>query len=335
MTLPKKAVLGILADNLRLRQSVLPLSRRAHTRWENGLDIPRGGETVLYTGQMYQLTPYIDSMAGMLAVLEDSWITNLMGMGLVFNRVLNLSRFMALPSKATRERYDRQLRNVAGLLREANVTFGYLYEDDLYAGALVHDEGVDAGLPQHARIVQERLQRHGVQRVITVDPHTTHMLRTVYPKILDGFDVEVQSYLEVLANSDLPVRQALSGGVTIHDSCVYARYEGVIEAPRELLRQVCDEVREPEQSGLSTFCCGGPIESLFPKRAHEIASRRVEQLTALDSPVAVMCPICMVNFAGTANGDGADFRDISEILAEAMLPNQPGNQQPCDHRKDS
>ena len=62
-----------------------------------------------------------------------------------------------------------------------------------------------------------------VRRVITVDPHTTHMLRSVFPKLADGYDVEVQSYLEVLAERELPARPAAVREVVVHDSCVYAR----------------------------------------------------------------------------------------------------------------
>ncbi len=35
--------------------------------------------------------------------------------------------------------------------------------------------------------------------MITIDPHTTNMLRSVYPKLLPGYDVEIKTYLEVLA----------------------------------------------------------------------------------------------------------------------------------------
>jgi len=45
------------------------------------------------------------------------------------------------------------------------------------------------------------LRKHGVREVITLDPHTTTMLRTVYPKLVEGYDVRVRSYLEVLASA--------------------------------------------------------------------------------------------------------------------------------------
>jgi len=63
MPLPTGTVLGILSDNLRKRGSVLPLSKTAVSGWADGLNIPRGGKTILYTGHMYQLMPYIKLMA--------------------------------------------------------------------------------------------------------------------------------------------------------------------------------------------------------------------------------------------------------------------------------
>lgn len=319
MSLPKKAVLGILADNLSRRGSVLPLSRKTATQWADGLDIPRGGETVIYTGHMYQLIPFISAMAKQLKMFENSWLTNLMGYGRLVNKVINISGLMAFGARKERGVYNRTLRSIALLLRESGVRFGYLYEDELYTGALAYDEGIDDVFAAHAGLVRDMLCSHGVKRVITVDPHTTNMLRHVYPHVLGSFDLEVQSYIEVLADNSPEIRQKLEGQVMIHDSCVYARYEGIIEQPRHLLQKTGLTVESPELSGTLTHCCGGPIESLFPAQAHEIAARRTGQLTAAGCQVAAMCPICLVNLRNAADGRASTFRDIADILADAFL----------------
>jgi Fe-S oxidoreductase len=327
MPLPKKAILGILTDNVSLRSSVLPLSRRVATEWADGLDIPRGGETVLYTGHMYQLIPFIAAMANQMKALENSWITRLMDYGRLVNKFINISSFMGRAKKEERQAHNRSLRSIALLLRESGVQFGYLYEDELYSGALLHDQGIDKDFISHARVVQKMFAAHGVKKAITVDPHTTNMLRHVYPEVLDGFDIEVQSYLEVLAEQNLEVKKHLEGQVMVHDSCVYARYEEIIEQPRSLLEKAGLTVESPELSGSLTHCCGGPIESLFPARAHEIATKRAEQLMTAGCQVATMCPICLVNLKSAANGKGIIFRDIANILAEAFLD---GSRSPGD-----
>jgi Fe-S oxidoreductase len=224
---------------------------------------------------------------------------------------------VARPGASERAEYDRVPANVARLLQKAGVAFGYLYEDDLYSGALAHDLGADEAVAAHARRVVGILRKHGVRELITIDPHTTTMLRTVYPKLVEGYDVRVRSYLEVLAERGLPMGVPLSGTVTIHDSCVYARYEGIVDEPRRLLASAGLTVAEPENAGTSTWCCGGPAESLFPATAAAIAGKRVAQLRAVAPDCVTMCPICLVNLRKAADGT-MRLRDISDHLLEAV-----------------
>ena len=151
MSLPIRDVVGILGDNLRLRGSVLPISAKNATRWTRGLELPRGGETVLYTGQMYQLIPYIERLVTAQQRLGDSPLAKFTGLGRRVNRLVNISAFIGRPSKRKRADYDRVPRRVVRLLREAGIEFGSLYEDDLYAGALAHDLGFDELVAAHAR----------------------------------------------------------------------------------------------------------------------------------------------------------------------------------------
>lgn len=315
MPLPIAPILGILSDNLRKRGSVLPLSKRAATGWARGLELPRGGETVLYTGHMYQMIPALEVMSSQMAALENSFMTRFVGIGRLINKFVNMSFFMSLNASSEKMRHSNQvLRDIAGLLRDAGVEFGYLYEEELYAGALVHDEGMDEVFGNHARRVAARLKEQGVRRLITVDPHTTNMLRQVYPRYVKNFDIEVQSYLEVLAQAHPKATEPVNGEVVVHDSCVYARYEKIYDQPRELLRAAGLAVRDPELSGKSTHCCGGPLESLFPAEAHRISGLRVDQLEAEGKNVVTMCPICRVNLSKAA-GNRLVINDIANTLA--------------------
>ena len=82
--------------------------------------------------------------------------------------------------------------------------------------------------------------------------------------------------------------------IVIHDSCVYARCGDVIEEPRKLLKHAGYRVKEPKDSKALTHCCGGPIESIFPKTANQIGEKRVEQLKDTKAQsAALMCPICL------------------------------------------
>jgi hypothetical protein len=319
MPVPIASTLGILGDNLHRRKSALPLSRRTVSAWARGLDLPRGGETVLYTGQMWQMVPAINAMSRQLGKYENSRSAWLFGFARSVNRLVNLTPLLARTSPKERRTYNERLRNIVRLLRAAGVEFGYLYENDLYTGALAHDEGLDRAFVRHAQLVYGNLKDHGVKRVITVDPHTTNMLRSVYPKLLPDFDLEVRSYLEVLAERPLKPVHPLGQEAAIHDSCVYARYEGVLEQPRRLLAAGGVKIVEPELSGKLTFCCGGPLETLFPGKSAEIARQRIAQLAACRPNVVTACPLCLANLNRVVPA-GVQVRDISDYLVEAYCP---------------
>ncbi|MCL4442390.1 MAG: (Fe-S)-binding protein [Firmicutes bacterium] len=319
MPMPTGATIGILADNLKKRNSVLPISTGGATRWARGLDLPRGGETVIYTGLMYQLIPYIAAMSKAQGKVEDSWLADLVGIGRYVNKVVNISAFMAIPPGSMKETFNTMLANIALLLKKAGVEMGYLYGEELYSGALIYDLGADAVFEEHARKVYQSFKKNKVKNVITVDPHTTNMLRSVYPGIIKGYDLNVKSYLEVLFEKNIqPVRE-IGGEAVIHDSCVYARYENMLNEQRALLAGAGVTVKEPRDSGRFTLCCGGPAESLFPKKAVQQASKRVGQLKEAGCNVVTMCPICYVNL-GKAAGSGIAFEDISSYLVRAYLP---------------
>lgn len=319
MALPIGPIIGTLADNLRLRKSVMPISKRRLTQWADGLEIPRGGDTILYTGHMYQMIPSIASMESQISKIENNrFVQKAMGIGRFINRFINTSAFMARPGAKEQAIADGHLRNIARLLKAAGVPFGYLYGEEQYAGALVCDLGMEEVFQKHAKQLYAMLKKNKVRRVITVDPHTTDMLATVYPTFIDGYDIEVKSYLEVLAESPLAVKRTIDRDVVIHDSCIYARYLDILEPPRALLERSGATIKTQDNSGKATQCCGGPIESLYPSKAMAMAKKRIEQLKSANGKnVVTMCPICLLNLRGAADG-GLSICDISEHLAEAF-----------------
>ncbi|MCD6161443.1 MAG: (Fe-S)-binding protein [candidate division Zixibacteria bacterium] len=319
MPLPTGNVIGLMMDNLKKRKTVFPISQKRSIEWAKNLDIPEGGEKIIYTGSMYQLLPYMIAAVRNMGLIEDSFLGKFVGVGRFFNRMFNVSAFISIPSRANVKSYRQIIRNIAILLKQAGVEFGYLYKKELYAGTLAYDLGADDTFRMQAQRVYNLLKENGVRSVITIDPHTTNMLRSVYPTVIDGYDIEVKSYLEVLAASNgLQPLHSIEKEITVHDSCVYARYEDVIEEPRQLLRRAGYTVKEPEDNGKLTHCCGGPIESLFPKISHKIGEKRVRQLkNANGQGVATMCPICMATLKEASNKE-LEIDDISSFLMKAF-----------------
>ena len=321
MPLPIKEVLGILIDNLKIRNSVLPISKKVATKWAKKCNIAKGGETVIYTGLMYQIIPSITALVNTLEKMEGSFLLKFIKLGRFANKFINISKFLGRIDKKEVEQHNNTLCIIADLLKKAGVDFGYLYEDDLYVGALAYDLGADDIFNKHIEKVYKIFKKNNVKRVITTDPHTTNMLREIFSKRIPDFDIEVKSYLEVLVEKEIkPVKQ-LNEKVVIHDSCVYARHEGIIDEPRILLRNAGMETSEHHDSKEYTFCCGGPIESLFPGKAYHIGNKRIEQLEKAGKNFVVMCPVCYANLSRIANNK-VKIEDIAHTLGKSYLTNQ-------------
>lgn len=302
-------VLSLVKSNMERFGMPLPVPQEAIYSWAERLNLRPHGSPMLYTGALYQLTPYIVSLLSFSEMAEKAGLfsiaTKLSGVvpkGLVTMAVR--------PDDKIKRRVDGILVNIVAMLRKAGIEPSYMYEDDLYNGALLYDLGMEELFAQQARKVAEALKRRGAKSVITVDPHTTHMLRSVYPKYVDGFDLEVKSYIEILVERGAELRAEGEG--VIHDPCLYARKEGVIEQPRALLSKAGMKLAEARRSKRLTYCCGGPVESLSPSMAKMIAKARMSELREASRRVITMCPICLINLSSAS--DGAEVVDIAEVL---------------------
>jgi Fe-S oxidoreductase len=151
-----------------------------------------------------------------------------------------------------------------------------------------------------------------------------------------GASYKVWHYTELLAqlleNGEIGVRP-LGYRVTYHDPCYLARYNGVLDAPRRIMRALGCELVEMPRHGADTFCCGaggGRIwmdDSFLTERPSE--SRITEALQLEVRQFVVACPKDMTMFSDAAKTTRADdrlaVRDITLLIDEAMTrPAGPG-----------
>jgi Fe-S oxidoreductase len=214
--------------------------------------------------------------------------------------------FSLLTSKAEKQQFNGILHSIRRLLEKSEVGFFYRPEMDFYSGILLYDLGDQQGFEEHARLVARTLKLHGVDKIITVDPHTTYALKELYPKYT-GVSFEVQPYFTLLN-----LEPASSNGrppVTLHDPCFYGRYLKLSDGPRRLLTDLGLKYVDVRNCGEFTSCCGGPAESVSPALNREILGHRVEELQATGAPVVTFCPICLANLlkAGLPVEDLANY----------------------------
>jgi len=275
------------------------------------LKVPSNGEFLLFTGLLYQLMPYIEKMVSYLEKLEDSILEKWIHIAGSFPaKILN-----AIVQKEEKEYPNLIIENIATILRKLGIQFYYRQDLDRYSGILLYDFGDDEGFKNHASFVGKALQEAGVKKIITIDPHTTYALKILYPKYT-GFSFDVFTYIELVAenieNMEKGNEEMLK--VTIHDSCYYARYLGILNQPREIMNALGIKSIDTKNSKNLTSCCGGPIESISPNLSKEIARNRVKELQKSGCDVIAMCPICIINL----KKGGAKVKDFSTIVRKCM-----------------
>lgn len=319
------SVLSQLADNLVRTGDPLGFKSVYWTDWARGLDLPRGGDTVLFTARMYQMLPYVAQTTGLVEQAKP--FLSRKGFGQVINLGNRLAgeailRLKASGSKDIKDKGEKTLRGIATALALVGHKVGYLYEDEPYSGVLLHDLGLTDFVGPHAERVYKIFKDKGVKKVICVDPHTTNMLREVFPKYLPGYGLEVAHYLEVISPESealaRAVKAAPAGDYVIHDPCVMARNLEMVSQSREVAQALGLSIIEPENAKKDTACCGGPIEYAFSDMSGMVSSIRIEELKALSANILVNCPICLLNLAKYEKTSGLKVLDLGQVLYESL-----------------
>jgi Fe-S oxidoreductase len=306
-------IIDLIAANIRQSRNPFGVpSSRFNTWWRQAPGFTRRpGDALLFTGLMYQAIPYIEATTRYLERLEGSRWADYLRFGRLSRYIPSFvvgRGFACLTSKAEKKHFNGILLSICRLLTQSGVDFFYHPEMDFYSGILLYDLGDQDGFVEHAKFVARTLKLHGVEKIITVDPHTTYALKELYPKYA-GVSFEVQPYFALLR----PRGVSRGNGrppVVIHDPCFYGRYLKVSEGPRQLLTGLGLPYVEVRNCGEFTSCCGGPAESVSPALNREILDRRVAELKASGAPVVTFCPICLANLLKA----GLPVEDLASLL---------------------
>ena len=234
-------IIDLIATNVRKTRNPFGVpASRFNTWWRQAPgSTRRPGDALLFTGMMYQAIPYIEATTRLLERFEGTRWADYLRFGR-FSRYLPGSlpgRGLSwLISPAENKKFNDILVAICRLLTKSGVNFFYHPEMDFYSGILLYDLGDQDGFVEHAKFVARTLRLHGVQKIITVDPHTTYALKELYPKYT-GETFEVTPYFTRLNLSE-SLHKNGQPPVTIHDPCFYGRYLKLSEGPRQVLRDL-------------------------------------------------------------------------------------------------
>jgi len=323
--------LTYLADNIASKDNILGTSKEAGAKWAKELHLPKQMETMFFAGCGYQYNSELESLMSLIRKIDKSAVSTELTMSLAgFQKKLGIDasgiyrKVMARGSGA-----DAQpLRDAVKVLDSLGVKFGYLADEEPCCGGLLYFIGLHKEFAKHAQEVYARLKSRGVKRIIGIVPSCTYTLRNLIPDSIDGHDLEVKHFCEVVSEgiSSLELRYPREVKVTYHDPCQLVRYLGLVEEPRQILRAIKGiELVETEWTkGEWATCCGGGggFEAVFPELSQILAVNRAKELIETGAEIIVThCPGCIMQLkAGLKElkAGGVEVLDLAQIVAMAM-----------------
>jgi len=227
--------------------------------------------------------------------------------------------------------YDRRAQKVARalvqLLREAEIPFGTLGEDEPCCGETVLSLGHKPyfeELSQNATLI---FQDRGVSKLVAISPHGYDTFLNHYPHVNEVFEpYHYTQYLaKVIGESRLQLPRPLNSTVTFHDPCYLGRKNQVYDPPRQILETIPGvTLVEMEHTGLDALCCGGGGGRMWMETpvGERFSDLRVQEAAATGaSIIATACPFCIACLEDSIKAlsiEGLEVLDVAEIAVRAL-----------------
>jgi Fe-S oxidoreductase len=228
-------------------------------------------------------------------------------------------------------------RALVKVLHQAGVNFAVLGDAETCTGDSARRAGNEFLYQELAMTNVETLNEIDPARIVVTCPHCYHNIGREYHQFGGSYEVvhHTEFIQELIAGGQLPM-DALpekSPNVTFHDPCYLGRHNGVLDAPRDVLKAlgpVGEPLTEMPRHGQDSFCCGAGGAQFWKEEEHGDKAVNIERYeeaanTGADI-VAVGCPFCMQMFESAQSEipDGPQVKDIAELVAERITPkNQP------------
>jgi Fe-S oxidoreductase/nitrate reductase gamma subunit len=229
------------------------------------------------------------------------------------------------------DRQKKVSRAIVKLLREANVSFAILGEEETCTGDAARRLGNEYLFQMQAQSLVETLNGYGVKKILVQCPHCLNTLKNELPQFGGTYEVVHHAQLleRLVADGTLRLGKAdvAAGKVTFHDPCYLARHNGVVGAPRAVLAASGVAVTEMPRSGRTGFCCGagGGRMWLEEKLGTRVNRTRADEAVATlggGGTVAAACPFCVTmlkdGVAEAGQEDSVRVLDVAEIAAAAL-----------------
>ena len=174
------------------------------------------------------------------------------------------------------------------------------------------------------RLNLDSFHRTGVTTIVTSCAECSFVLKDLYADDSGNMPFEVMHLSDYVRKMDPPSVRRSERVATYQDPCRLGRFQGVFEAPRELISAVA-LLREMPHSGRGSWCCGNSAWLGCDRYSKQMqVERLLEALSTGNDTLVTACPKCQVHLACTMKDANLlrdlhmNILDLSSLLAEAV-----------------
>lgn len=225
-------------------------------------------------------------------------------------------------------RAQKIAQSLAEILTAAGVNWAVLGRQEKCTGDAARRAGNEYLFSQLATENVESLNALNPKLIVTTCPHCFHTLKNEYPQFGGHYQVKHHSEFinELLQSGKLRAPAGSDGAVTFHDPCYLGRHNGVYDPPREVVKAMASNLKEPANSRNNSFCCGAGGAQFWKEEergSERVSTRRYRELKETGAKIlATACPFCMRMFSDEAAKEepetALEVLDIAEIAAKGL-----------------
>jgi len=226
------------------------------------------------------------------------------------------------------DRAKRVSRALTEILHAAGVKFAILGTEETCTGDSARRMGNEYLFQTLAQQNIETLNGYGIKKIVTNCPHCLNCIKNEYKDFGGSFEVVhgAQLVADLIAAGRVRMTGEIAETITFHDPCYLGRYNGVYDAPRQILRSIPGlELKELARSREQGLCCGagGGRMWMEEKLGTRINQARMKEIAeAGTGAVGVSCPFCMVMIGNARDEIGVATQpfDVLELARRSMAP---------------
>jgi len=215
---------------------------------------------------------------------------------------------------------------MARVLNRAGVNFAILGSEERCNGDTARRAGNEYLAQMMIAENVETFNQYRPKRILTGCPHCFNTIKNEYPQFGAKFEVvhHTELLLDLFRQGRLTASSPMTDRVAYHDSCYLGRWNGIYDAPRELLSIINggSEPVSPTRSRDKGFCCGAGGARMFMEETlgSRINNERAgEMLATKMETAAAACPFCITMLTdGISDCEGRmNVKDVVELVDEA------------------